>query len=80
MSNLSQIKVTTDSNNQLSARLGSQNAIKVVSSVTSEIQSNDLKDLNDVNMPSIIQDGSILVYNSFTSKWEVSDEIDGGSY
>lgn len=78
--NPSEIKVVVNPNNQLSARVGDQNTIRVVSSVTSESQNNELKDLDDVNFPQNISDGSILVYNSNIQKWETSDEIDGGTY
>lgn len=78
--NPTNIKVIVDPNNQLSARVGGQNTIKVVSSVTSETQTNELKDLDDINLPTEILDGSILVYNSSTMKWEAQDEIDGGVY
>jgi hypothetical protein len=78
--NPSNIKVVVDPNNQLSARVGGQNTIKVVSSVTSEVQTNELKDLDDINLPSEILDGSILVYNASSMKWEAQDEIDGGDY
>ena len=78
--NPSEIKVVVNPNNQLSARVGDQNTIRVVSSVTSESQNNELKDLGDVNFPQNISDGSILVYNSNIQKWETSDEIDGGTY
>ena len=76
----SEIKVIVNPNNQLSARVGDQNTIRVVSSVTSEIQNNELKDLDDVSFPENINDGSVLVYNSNIQKWETSDEIDGGTY
>lgn len=78
--NPSEIKVVVNPNNQLSARVGDQNTIRVVSSVTSESQNNELRDLDDVNFPQNISDGSILVYNSNIQKWETSDEIDGGTY
>lgn len=80
MSNLSDIKVVVDPNNSLSARVGSQNTVKVVSSVIQETSSNELLEMTDVNITPPIEDGSILVYNAATSKWENVDEIDGGSY
>lgn len=80
MSNLSDIKVVVDPNNSLSARVGSQNTVKVVSSVIQETSSNELLEMTDVNITPPIEDGSILVYNASTSKWENVDELDGGSY
>lgn len=80
MSNPLDIKVVVDPNNSLSARVGQESAIRVVSSISKETLSNSLSDLTDVNIPEGISDGNILIYNSSTSKWEVSDEINGGSY
>ncbi len=81
MSNLSDIKVVVDPNNLLSARVGTQDAIRVVSSVSKEIPTqNFLKDLDDIDIPDPVSDGSVLVYNASTMKWEAVDELNGGSY
>ncbi len=81
MSNLSDIKVVVDPNNLLSARVGTQDAIRVVSSVSKEIPTqNFLKDLDDIDIPDPVSDGSVLVYNTSTMKWEAVDELNGGSY
>lgn len=77
--NPSNIKVTIDPNNQISARIGAQESIKIVSSVTKEIPTNSLKDLTDVSIVEDLNDG-ILIYNSSSQKWEKSDEINGGVY
>lgn len=80
MPNPSEIKVVVDPNNLLSARVSQPDTVRVISSVTQETTSNSLKDLVDVNINEPISDGSVLVYNASTMKWEAVDEINGGSY
>ena len=79
MDNLN-IRVKAEPSNQLSARIGSQNAIKVVSSLTQETLKNELRELEDISLPQNVEDGSILAYNATTMKWEATTELDGGSY
>jgi hypothetical protein len=51
----------------IKVRVGSQNAIKVVSSISGKIT--NLEELGDVNIVSPIG-GEILVYNAITGKWD----------
>lgn len=59
-------------------RVGQQNAIKVVSSLagTKDIS---LSDLTDVNLPSPLLNGMVLVYNSNTQKWDATLELTPGT-
>lgn len=52
----------------IKVRVGQQNAVKVVSSISGST-SMTLSGLSDVDFSSL-QNGSVLVYNSTTSKWE----------
>ncbi len=57
-------------------RVGSQNALKVISSLGG---SGILGELDDVNISGGLLDGMVLVYNSTTSKWEsVSGNVQNG--
>ena len=57
-------------------RVGSQNALKVISSLGG---SGILGELDDVNISGGLLDGMVLVYNSTTSKWEaVSGSVQNG--
>jgi hypothetical protein len=59
----------------IKVRVGSQNAIKVIS--TSEVKST-LDGLLDVDLGGV-SDGMVLFYNQSNSRWE-SGIIDGGTY
>ena len=69
-------------------RVGSQNALKVVSSLSGS--SGTLSGLDDVSISGGLLNGMVLVYNSATSKWEATLEltpdnaqnldIDGGNF
>jgi hypothetical protein len=57
-------------------RVGSQNALKVISSLGG---SGILGELDDVNISGGLLNGMVLVYNSTTSKWEaVSGSVQNG--
>jgi hypothetical protein len=58
-------------------RVGQQNAIKVVSSVSGTSQIS-LSDLPDINLPPTLSDGMVLVYNATTSKWDATLELTPG--
>ncbi len=60
----------------IKVRVGSQNALKVISSLGG---SGILGELDDVNISGGLLDGMVLVYNSTTSKWEaVSGSVQNG--
>lgn len=58
-------------------RVGAQNAVKVVSSLSGTNQI-ALGDLTDVNLPPALLNGMVLVYNSSTSKWDATLELTPG--
>jgi hypothetical protein len=39
-----------------------------------------ISDIGDVNATAPISNGSLLVYNGTTSKWDVTTELDGGIF
>lgn len=57
-------------------RVGQQPAIKVVSSLAGEV-SGTLANLSDVNV-SNLSNGSLLVYNAVTGKWDAVLELTPG--
>jgi hypothetical protein len=57
-------------------RVGQQPAIKVVSSLAGEV-SGTLANLSDVNV-SNLSNGSVLVYNGITGKWDATLELTPG--
>jgi len=60
----------------IKVRVGSQNALKVISSLGG---SGILSGLDDVSISGDLLDGMVLVYNSTTSKWEaVSGSVQNG--
>lgn len=65
--------------NLVSTKLGPENVVKVVSSVSNDNLTTNLNQLEDLNL-SGLEDGNILVYNSTSQVWENLDEIDGGDY
>ena len=76
----------------IKVRVGQQNSIKVISSVSGLEDIVTLADLSDMNVnPSGgLQNGMVLVYNSSTQKWDATLtltpgttqnlEINGGSF
>lgn len=71
------VRVVVDNDNLIAARVGEENTIKVISSVTSEPLSQTLTTMEDVN---ITNDGPFLLYNDSSSKWESTNIIDCGTY
>ena len=63
----------------IKVRVGQQNSIKVISSVSGDV-SGTLAELLDVNTnpPGGLKEGMILVYNSATGKWDASSELTPG--
>jgi len=59
-------------------RVGQQNAIKVVSSLSGAGGAGSLSGLNDVSA-SNPQTGMLLVYNAATAKWEATLELTPGT-
>ena len=70
---MADIRVRTGSQSQ---RVGSQNAIKVLSSFSG--RGGTLMGLSDVDV-SGAQNGAVLVYNSSTSKFEATLELTPGT-
>ena len=60
----------------IKVRVGQQNAVKVVSSISGST-SMTLSGLSDVDFSSL-QNGSVLVYNSTTSKWDATLSLTPG--
>lgn len=61
----------------IKVRVGSQNAIKVLSSFAGG--GGTLGGLSDVDISGGVQNGMVLVYNSTTSKWEATLELTPGA-
>tara|TARA_R100000027_G_scaffold18878_2_gene13645 strand:- start:2317 stop:2550 length:234 start_codon:yes stop_codon:yes gene_type:complete len=61
----------------IKVRLGSQNAVKVLSSFKGGGGST-LTGLSDVDIGSGLQNGMVLVYNTTTSRWEATLELTPG--
>ena len=62
----------------IKVRVGQQNAIKVVSSITGDT-SGTLTGLSDVNVSGGLQNGMALVYNATTNKFDVTLELTPGT-
>jgi|TARA_B100001094_G_scaffold25800_1_gene21600 hypothetical protein len=62
----------------IKVRVGQQNAIKVVSSITGDT-SGTLAGLSDVNISSGLENGMVLVYNSTTNKFDATLELTPGT-
>ena len=58
-------------------RVGSQNALKVVSSLSGS--SGTLSGLDDVSISGGLLNGMVLVYNSAISKWEATLDLTPGN-
>lgn len=58
-------------------RVGSQNAIKVISSLSGS--SGTLNGLDDVSISGGLLNGMVLVYNSTISKWEATLDLTPGN-
>ena len=61
----------------IKVRVGSQNAVKVLSSFSGG--GGTLGSLSDVDISGGVQYGMVLVYNSTTSKWEATLELTPGA-
>ena len=61
----------------IKVRVGSQNAVKVLSSFSGG--GGTLGSLSDVGISGGVQNGMVLVYNSSTSKWEATLELTPGA-
>jgi hypothetical protein len=77
---MSEIKVRTNLGNNTIVRLGDQNAIKVLSSVSTENMVDSLNDLSDVDITTSTVSGSILVLNAQTGIYEATNVLYGGTY
>lgn len=73
------IRITKDQGNPISARVGAENTLKVVTGVSIGGTITSIFDLDGLDI-SGASDGDILVYNSETNLWTSVDEIDGGDY
>ena len=61
----------------IKVRVGSQNAIRVVSSLSGT--TGTLEGLDDVDMTGGLLNGMVLVYNSAISKWEATLDLTPGN-
>jgi hypothetical protein len=61
----------------IKVRVGQQNSIKVVSSISGDT-SGTLSGLSDVNA-STLSNGMVLVYNATTNKWDATLELTPGT-
>ena len=61
----------------IKVRVGSQNAIKVLSTLSGG--GGALGNLSDVDISGGLSDGMVLVYNGTTSKWEATLELTPGT-
>ena len=61
----------------IKVRVGSQNAIKVISSLSGS--SGTLNGLDDVSIDGGLLNGMVLVYNSTISKWEATLDLTPGN-
>lgn len=61
----------------IKVRVGSQNAIRVVSSLSGT--TGTLEGLDDVDMTGGLLNGMVLVYNSAISKWEATLDLTPGA-
>ena len=62
----------------IKVRVGQQNAIKVVSSITGDT-SGTLAGLSDVNASGGLENGMVLVYNATTNKFDCTLELTPGT-
>ena len=70
---MSDINVRVVSQDATQVKLGTQNAIKVLSS--SSGGAGTISGLSDVDTSGGVGNGMVLVYNSGTSKWEATLEL-----
>ncbi len=70
---MSDINVRVVSQDATQVKLGTQNAIKVLSS--SSGGAGTIAGLSDVDTSGGVANGMVLVYNSGTSKWEATLEL-----
>ena len=61
----------------IKVRVGSQNAIKVISSLSGGGDS--LAQLSDVDISGGLTNGMVLVFNASTSKFEATDQLTPGA-
>lgn len=73
---MSDINVRVVSQDATQVKLGTQNAIKVLSS--SSGGAGTISGLSDVDTSGGVGNGMVLVYNSGTSKWEATLELTPG--
>jgi hypothetical protein len=62
----------------IKVRVGQQNAIKVVSSISGDT-AGTISGLSDVDITGGLQNGMVLVYNSDISKWQATLELTPGT-
>ena len=73
---MSDINVRVVSQDATQVKLGTQNAIKVLSS--SSGGAGTLGGLSDIDISGGLANGMVLVYNSATSKWQATLELTPG--
>ena len=62
----------------IKVRVGQQNATKVISSLAGA-QTLSLTELSDVNIPSSLENGMVLVFNAVTNKFDATLELTPGA-
>lgn len=62
----------------IKVRVGQQNSIKVLSSI-SGTSSGTLAGLSDINVSGGLSNGMVLVYNSSTNKWDATLDLTPGT-
>ena len=62
----------------IKVRVGQQNATKVISSLAGA-QPLSLTELSDVNIPSTLENGMVLVFNGVTKKFDATLELTPGA-
>ncbi len=73
---MSDIKVKLNNNSLIKARVGTENTIKAIPTVSSTAASS-LNALNDVDI-SNLGDGYVLVYDGTTQKWTATNTLTPG--
>lgn len=61
----------------IKVRVGQQNAVKVVSSITGSVAT--LSGLSDIDLSGGLRDGMVLVYSESSNKWVGTLELTPGS-
>ena len=72
------VRINVDRLDTTKVRIGQQTATKVLSTSSSNSSGVTLAALGDVDATAV-SNGSVIVYNSTTSKWEATNTLSPGS-